>query len=130
MIFCPYLVRDINFEPDAIQPCCNIRALQIPRFLFHGGKVNMGEYCRYIEETLKLLQHGNICNGCPELTVIDVKDSVNLNILFYTVSLNMHRWLCNCRCIYCDFHKQKLPAYSILPVIKLKFRATKNKIPV
>jgi sulfatase maturation enzyme AslB (radical SAM superfamily) len=120
MICCSKLFRDINFVHDAIQPCCNNRDLpSIPRFSFNGGKVNMIEYGRFIKETLNLLQDGNICNGCPELIKIDTEGKMSkLNILFHTVSLNMHEYLCNCKCIYCDFHKQTLPSYSILPSIE------------
>lgn len=120
MNFCPFLIKDINFLPDAVQPCCNIRSLgAVPRFPFSGGAVDMPAYSEHIRRTMVLLQkNSGMCAGCPELRKID-RESLELRILFHTVSINMHT-VCNCRCIYCNFWKNKKPpaSYSILPVLK------------
>ena len=79
----------------------------------------MLEYGRHIQETLRLLQRGDVCGNCPEITKIDTQGkALEFDVLFRTVSFNMHRWMCNCKCVYCDLHKQRLPAYSILPAIE------------
>jgi pyruvate-formate lyase-activating enzyme len=125
MKFCSYLVRDINFEPDAIQPCCNTRALRrLPRFPFSGGPVDIAAYERHIEICLEELQQsGDLCRGCPELRELDnAGESLRLNARFQTVSFNMHRHLCNCRCVYCELWKKSSAAYEVLPAVKSLWR--------
>jgi sulfatase maturation enzyme AslB (radical SAM superfamily) len=119
MKFCSYLTNDINFEPDVIQPCCNVRALgTLPRFPFTGGAVDMSAYGRHIEKIVQTLQEkgAGMCAGCPELKNIEPQDT--MEILFRTVSINKHRYFCNCRCVYCDlWEKQQADPYPILPAL-------------
>jgi sulfatase maturation enzyme AslB (radical SAM superfamily) len=120
MRFCSYLIDDINFEPDAIQPCCNLRELGgVPRFSFAGGEVDMSAYGRHIEKIVGMLQKrdSGMCAGCPELKNIKPQDKMEMK--FHTVSINKHRFFCNCRCVYCDlWEKKQADPYSILPAIR------------
>lgn len=123
MKFCSYLVRDINFEADAIQPCCNTRALRrLPRFPFSGGRrLDMGEYRKHLEQTLEAIQEpGGMCAGCDQLVDLDVPEGKRLALdpQFATVSFNMHRHLCNCRCVYCSLWEKPSKAYEVLPALK------------
>ncbi len=77
----------------------------------------MVEYCQHVQDTIIRMQDDSICKNCPELIEIPANKTSASNILFQTVSFNMHRYLCNCKCVYCDFHKQTLLPYSILPAI-------------
>jgi pyruvate-formate lyase-activating enzyme len=123
--FCSYLVRDINFEPDAVQPCCNTRALRrLPRFPFSGGPLDMKAYRRHIAACLEELQGGgDMCRGCQELREPDIQVLSSLPaVLFRTVSVNMHRHLCNCRCVYCELWKKPAVGYEILPAVKSLWR--------
>lgn len=121
MKFCSYLINDVNFEPDAVQPCCNIRDLRVPRFAFSGGRLDMAAYKRHIFDVAGAIQEQRLCAGCPELREIEIPEGRrwNADIRFQTVSVNMHRNLCNCRCVYCDLWKTARPAaYEILPVLE------------
>ena len=51
MKFCLNLCNDINFEPDAVQPCCNVHAIAVPRFPFTGGRLDMAAYARPVSYT-------------------------------------------------------------------------------
>jgi sulfatase maturation enzyme AslB (radical SAM superfamily) len=123
MKFCVYLVRDINFEPDAVQPCCNTKGLRrLPRFPFSGGRLlDMGEYRKHLEYTLEAMQEpGDMCAGCDQLVELDVPEGKGLDLkpLFATVSFNMHRHMCNCRCVYCSLWKKPSKGYEVLPALK------------
>lgn len=124
MRFCKYLVQDLNFEPHGLQPCCNIRNLAIPTFPFHGERLPLRAYNEHIARVLKGLQRQppEYCAHCPDLMgdVDFVGKIEDVRCKFHTISFNQHRYICNCRCVYCDLWKTKSPRkpYSILPVLK------------
>lgn len=119
MKFCSKLAYEINFEPTAVLPCCNIQRATVPRFPYDGGLFDLDAYRAFVAESFALLQEGRVCAGCDELRdVPDGSAPVELGRL-QAVSLNHNRFVCNCRCVYCDCWKQpKVPAYSILPAVK------------
>lgn len=115
MKYCPKLFNEINFEAESLSPCCNTHGLQIPSFPYHGGPVDMAAYARYIQQVAEQLQtDGPICKGCPELR--DSRKPVVGELRFDAVSINMHRFFCNCRCVYCSLwdKKDKKPPYEVL----------------
>lgn len=119
MKYCPSLTRDINFEESAITPCCNTRGLKIPAFEFHGDPVDMDAYALYLQQVSNEIQKGGpVCRGCPQL--IEAPGATDAELCFATVSINMHRFYCNCKCVYCDLWKprQKKRPYSILPPLR------------
>lgn len=120
MNFCSSLCRDINFEPSFVQPCCDVYGIEIPRFPFSGGKLDIPAYVAHIENVFKHLQTDGdtLCCGCPELQEVSDDMQANLRVLFQTVSINMHRHLCNCKCVYCDLWRGKGEGYPILPVLQ------------
>ncbi|EGW49794.1 hypothetical protein HMPREF1022_03095 [Desulfovibrio sp. 6_1_46AFAA] len=119
MKFCLNLCNDINFEPDAVQPCCNVHAIAVPRFPFTGGRLDMAAYARHIQNVVEQLQKGGaVCRGCPECIEINAPQDSAARLLFRSVSINMHRHLCNCRCVYCDLWRGHGAGYAILPVLR------------
>lgn len=119
MKFCHHLLKDINFEPSSLTSCCNTRALKIPAFHYEGGSVNLDAYARHIETTIATIQTGDsVCKGCPELVETELPPAANGK--FFTVSINMHRHFCNCRCSYCHLWQKKDAErpYSVLPGLK------------
>lgn len=119
---CGFLHNQINFEPKGIQPCCDVRAVSVPLFPFSGGGVQMDEYARHIADVSRHLQTGaRYCAGCPELRDDGkpfTESPVRLRIA--AVSVNHHRYLCNCRCSYCDLWRagDKTPPYDVLSALK------------
>lgn len=119
MKFCSYLCHAINFEPDAVQPCCNVHALSVPRFPFVGGWLDMKAYARHIQRVASLLQAGgDLCRNCPDLKCLSPSEGGQEQLLFTSVSINMHRHLCNCRCVYCDLWRGQGTGYAIVPVLQ------------
>ena len=119
MKYCSHLFNDINFEPDAIQPCCGYVPQGMPRYPFMGGKVDMQAYNRHIHQSLMELQVSNkLCLGCELLQEIAPRDLGSVTPRFRTVSINKQRYGCNCRCVYCDFWEKRVDSYDILPVLK------------
>ncbi len=123
MKICNMLFNDLNFEPDALQPCCNIRDIAIPRFTFHGGRVDMAAYRAHIADVFARLQHDDsLCSGCPDLLEGegDVPEDAGRFVRFRTVSLNQHRFFCNCRCVYCALWQKtdREPPYAVLPALQ------------
>jgi len=120
MRFCSKFVHDINFEERALQPCCNVHNSIVPKFPFNGYKVNMDVYTHYIEKVIDEVQMNSphVCNGCPELVDIPHYSGIK-KIMFSTLSLNHHRHLCDCRCVYCDLWKpgRHPRPFAILPPI-------------
>ena len=96
MNFCSYLCRDINFEPTAVQPCCDVHGVEVPRFPFTGGKLDMKAYAAHIEKCFQRLQTtgDTLCRNCPQLREIPDHTTGHIQIQFQTVSINMHRHLC------------------------------------
>ncbi|MBQ9536427.1 MAG: radical SAM protein [Desulfovibrionaceae bacterium] len=125
MKICKMLYSDINFEPAAIQPCCNTHAIKVPKYEFHGDEVDMHGYANYINQVLNDLQtDSNICKGCDKLVEINDDEIRNKKLIFSfgTVSLNMHRFLCNCKCVYCNFWHNLRKSYKILPPLKSLYK--------
>lgn len=119
MLYCSKLAHEINFEPDAALPCCDIQRTTVPRFPYSGGAFDLDAYRAFAAKSSALLREGKVCAGCDEL--LDVPDnSLPLEMgRISAVSLNHNRFVCNCRCVYCGCWKQpKVPAYSILPAVK------------
>lgn len=105
MKFCPKLITDINFEPNALTPCCNTRGINIPQFQYSGGAIDLNLYAKHVEETLASIQRNeSICQGCPELREYEI-DEFPAESQFQNISINMHRYFCNCKCVYCHFWK-------------------------
>lgn len=120
---CPMLTRDINLEPAALQPCCNVHGCEVPAFPFSGGMVDMQAYTAHIADCIRRLQGKDdlLCHNCPSLRDVPDAKTQDLNIEFKTVSINPHRYLCNCKCVYCDLWKNGGRGgigYPILPVLK------------
>lgn len=119
MKFCHNLVSELNFEPHCISPCCNTRALKIPKFSYEGGQVDLDAYARHIENVARDMQreHG-VCAGCPQLE--ECGELKNIGGGFDAISINMHRHFCNCKCVYCDLWSQpdKSRGYDILPALQ------------
>ena len=127
MKFCSYLLRDINFEPACIQPCCDVHGIGVPQFPFTGGELDIEAYKRHITNVFWSLQeHPEYCTGCPELREASVSfetendKDVGKFMQIRTVSFNQHRFFCNCRCVYCSLWstRQKEPVYPVLPAVK------------
>lgn len=121
MKLCPMLFSDINLEPASLQPCCDVHGCEVPAFPFSGGRVDMRAYTAHIADSIRRLQEEGspLCRGCPSLAEIPDPGSLNLKIEFRSVSINPHRYLCNCKCVYCELWKHPKPlSYPILPVLK------------
>ena len=106
MRFCRNFVSDVSFEPQGLQPCCNIRGIAIPCFPYDGGPIDMQRYHAHIAETILRVQEEPVplCATCPDL-LNDVEITGNIHdvrCMFHSVSLNHHRNLCNCKCQYCE----------------------------
>lgn len=120
MKFCPYLFHDINLEPTAVQPCCDVHGVEVPCFPFAGGRLDMAAYAAHVGKMMERLQASGdrLCRGCPELKEADGDTLGRVPVLFRTVSINAHRYLCNCRCVYCDLWRGKQAGYPVLPVLQ------------
>lgn len=122
MKLCPMLLNDINLEPASLQPCCDVHGCEVPAFPFSGGKVDMQAYAAHIANCLRRLQEKDdrLCRGCPSLREIPDAQVPDLKIEFKTVSINAHRYLCNCKCVYCELwkHRERGLGYPVLPVLK------------
>lgn len=119
MKFCKRLTTEINFDPKYINPCCT--GVNIPSLPFSGGSINLDEYIKFISYVISQLQvnDSNVCKGCKDLKEIS-EPIDNQSILFSQIKINMHRNICNCKCVYCPFWNTKTPQkpYNILPSIK------------
>lgn len=120
MKYCTKLFEEINFEPSSLQPCCNIRKMKIPTFPYHGGPVDMTAYVDHLQKICDELQKREtaLCKGCPELHT--QKGIIERDVQFKAVTINMHRFFCNCKCNYCSLwkHSEKGIPYSILPGLR------------
>ncbi len=134
MKFCKSILYDINFEPHAIQPCCNIHNASVPSFPYSGGNIDLKLFLKYITNTLKELQiNPNLCKDCEQLKVIADKSNNDIffeqsaeDVKFHNISFNQHRHFCNCKCTYCNLwqKKEKTPPYS--PLIAMLDLARNN----
>ena len=121
MLFCTKLVRELVFEERALQPCCNTHNIVVPSFPFSGGAVDMAAYTRHIGAVAQEIQRQQpqVCAGCPDLAPLT--QSVHVpELKFSVISLNHHRHICNCRCVYCDLWKpgQHPRPFAILPALQ------------
>lgn len=119
MKICSKIFREINLEPAHISPCCNIRGLRVPAFPYSGGLIDMEVYAAFLQKTADELQtDSDLCRGCPDLQTVDRPQECSIN--FRAVSINMHRFFCNCKCVYCSlWHDRKKSApYDPLPGLK------------
>ena len=117
MKYCHKLFHDINFEPKAISPCCEIVGITVPRFAYTPGKpIDTKAYEAHVFATHEALQHNTkTCANCPHLqTVEPFTPEFKIN----TVSFNHHRHLCNCRCVYCSLWHTLQKPNPILPTLK------------
>lgn len=120
MKFCINLFNDVNFEPDSIQPCCNVHGIEVPKFPFSGGEFPAQAYCEHIKNVLARIRNSeNVCKGCPQLQTID-ENHIEAAVKFKTVYFNQHRFFCNCKCEYCDLwpHKSRGYGYEVLPTLE------------
>lgn len=123
MKYCLNLFQDINFEAKSISPCCNIHGIKIPAFKYHGGPVDIQKYALHLKDTLRRLQtEDKLCKGCPEIK--ETSHGIEADLLFRTVSINMHRFFCNCKCVYCDLWKRKTETkpYEILEPLQSLYK--------
>ncbi len=120
---CKYILQDINFEPQAIQSCCNVFGIKVPFLPYQGGNIDQTALVTYIANTLSEIQTDSpLCKGCENLEDVDFSNSkhkledIACNVKFKTVSFNQHRYYCNCRCVYCNLwgKKEKIIPYSPL----------------
>ena len=126
MKFCKYLFTALNFEPACISPCCDVRRAGVPTFPFAGERLDLQSYFQSVSDFLLLLQvDSTICDGCPELkaTPAPLPENAAITPKINSISVNHHRYFCNCRCVYCDLWHPKHAAtsprpYSILPTLK------------
>ncbi|SHN55564.1 radical SAM protein [Desulfovibrio litoralis] len=124
MKICLNLLMDINLEDNAIQPCCNVFDIKVPSYPFSGLPSEVEGYFEYIIDSIHNLQTDtDLCKGCNFLIDVDIKKDINAlksSICFKTVSINHHRYYCNCKCVYCDYWhpRKKEKLYSVLPLLK------------
>lgn len=118
MKICDKIFSELNLEPEHISPCCNVRSLKVPVFPYSGGPINMRAYSDFLQKTINELQNeGPVCRGCPELYETSEGAAA---IRFRAVSINMHRYFCNCKCVYCRLwqHRKKAAPYDPLPALR------------
>ena len=122
MKICPLLFGDLNMEPTALQPCCDVHGGEVPAFPFSGGALDLRAYAAHIGRCMDRLQHegDELCRGCHKLVEIPGDSLSELALQFRTVSINVHRYLCNCKCVYCDLwkHRERGVGYPVLPVLE------------
>ena len=123
MQYCRFLVQDINLEPAAVQPCCDVHGVEVPHFPFAGGYLDMSAYAAHVAKCLERLHTDGdrLCRGCHELATLEgTEDSDRVLSVgpFRSVSINAHRYLCNCRCVYCTLWRGGHAGYPVLPVLK------------
>lgn len=121
MKICENLYEDINFEPDSIQPCCNVHGIEVPKFPYSGGAFPAQAYLDHVNKVIEDLQKsGNVCKGCPDLKTLPDGRNYGARMLFRTVSFNQHRFFCNCKCDYCDLwqHKDRGYGYDVMPALE------------
>lgn len=119
MKYCTKLFEEINFEPASLQPCCNVRNIKIPTFPYNGGPVDMQAYTLHIQKACDELQgDGPLCKSCPELH--STRGIAECDMRFKAVTINMHRFFCNCKCTYCSLwqNPEKGIPYSVLPGLR------------
>lgn len=116
MKYCTKLFEELNFEPASLQPCCNVRGIRTPNFPYSGGPIDMPAYVEHIQKISDELQSGGaLCRGCPDLRT--ASGFAEFALSFKALSVNMHRFFCNCKCVYCSLWNtpgRKIP-YSVLP---------------
>lgn len=117
MKYCNKMFHDLNFEPHSISPCCNTQNIIIPSMPYEGGPIDLRAYGECVSNAFEEIQAGGkICRGCGELADGPRPASHGL---FHSISLNMHRYLCNCRCVYCTLWTHKIePVYDVVPGLK------------
>ncbi|MDL2267375.1 radical SAM protein [Desulfovibrio sp. OttesenSCG-928-G15] len=118
MKFCAKLLTEINFEPDAIQPCCDVQKIKVPRFPFSGGEFNVADYVAFLQDAVRKVQTGELCAGCSMLK--DAEDTAGQQFRLAAVTFNQHRFRCNCKCVYCSLwnhQRREETTYSVLPAI-------------
>lgn len=122
MKFCPMLFRDINLEPASVQPCCDVHGCEVPAFPFSGGRLDMRAYAAHVGNSVRRLQEEDdrLCQGCPQLGDIPPAALAGMTPRFRSVSINTHRYLCNCKCVYCNLwkHRDRGTGYPVLPVLR------------
>ena len=126
MKFCKFLFTALNFEPTCISPCCDIRRAGVPSFPFSGERLDIDNYLRSVFNFFMELQNNSTpCEGCPELisTPDPLPNKLAVDLIINSISVNHHRFFCNCRCKYCDLWHPKHAAanprpYAILPTLK------------
>lgn len=122
MEICPLLFGALNLEPHALQPCCDVHGCEVPSFPFSGGEVDMRSYAAHIENCFRRLQHKEdpLCRSCQKRISLPDGALKELDLQFKTISINSHRYLCNCKCVYCELwkHRDRGEGYRILPVLE------------
>ena len=122
MKFCSMLYRDINLEPASVQPCCDVHGCEVPAFPFSGGSLDMRAYTAHVENCVRRLQDKDdrLCKGCPQLGESSPRALDGKTPRFRSVSINTHRYLCNCKCVYCNLwkHRERGTGYPVLPVLE------------
>lgn len=125
MNICPLLSGDLNMEPTALQPCCDVHGCEVPVFPFSGGELDLRAYAAHIGRCMGRLQQGEdkLCRGCQKLVELPNGSLSELSLKFKTVSIKVHRYLCNCKCVYCDLwkHRERGVGYPVLPVLESIF---------
>lgn len=113
---CLSLFNEINFEPEFLSPCCNIHNIRIPAFPYKGGPIDLQAYGEYMSSVQDELQtETDLCKGCPNLINYTFTHN-SLSGLFRAISLNMHRFYCNCKCVYCDLWHHRSKGYGYDPL--------------
>ena len=126
MKLCNYLFTALNFEPSCISPCCDVRRAGVPSFPFSGEALDLERYFRSVFAFFMELQNDSTpCEGCPELrtTLAPLPENYTIGLKISSISVNHHRFFCNCRCVYCDLWHPKQAAasprpYAILPTLQ------------
>ncbi len=127
MKLCRLILEDVNFEVDSMQFCCSTGQLQgtRPALPYLGGKIDRASYHKYIYDLIDSLQDekSDVCKGCTYIKDINLSKPITENdLLRKQVSINHYRYLCNSKCIYCNYwHKTEQPNYFVLDGIRSLF---------
>jgi sulfatase maturation enzyme AslB (radical SAM superfamily) len=121
MKFCKFFLTSINIEPGYLTACC-VGGGREPTLPFPGGVINIATYRKFIRRVVDSLQQNrDVCANCPNLFETeklpepDAFDAMR----FTLVAINHHRYICNCKCVYCPFwnNREARAPIDIFPAI-------------
>lgn len=125
--YCQNLLNFLDFDANAIRPCCGFEAHHPPSgFTYTGGSLNMDSYREYINKCIEELQTDTyLCDGCSSLIETDktLPQLLEEKFNFKNISFNSHKFFCNNKCVYCTCWQQiggerKSTPYPIFEITK------------